>query len=62
MLHNFAPTFDFCLIQEHWLFSQQIGLLNFDCDFDSCGVSGIRMIKLCLEGILMEDVGSSIFA
>ena len=32
---------DLCMIQEHWLFAQQIRLLNFDPAFTSCGVSGM---------------------
>ena len=38
---DIAPEFDLCMIQEHWLFAQQIGLLNFDPAFTSCGVSGM---------------------
>ena len=41
-IRDIAPTVDVCLIQEHWLFSHQLALLNFDSDFVSCGVSGME--------------------
>ena len=41
LLRDIAPEFDLCMIQEHWLFAQQIGLLNFDPAFTSCGISGM---------------------
>ena len=41
LLRDIAPEFDLCMIQEHWLFAQQIGFLNFDPAFTSCGVSGM---------------------
>ena len=37
-----------CMIQEHWLFAKQIGLLNFDHAFTSCGVSGMD------DGVLLK--------
>ena len=40
-LQDNAPSIDLCLIQEHWLFSHQLTLLNFDPEFVSCGVSGM---------------------
>ena len=40
-LKGIASSFDLCLIQEHWLFPNQLALLDFDHDFYSCAVSGM---------------------
>ena len=48
LLRDIAPEFDLCMIQEHWLFAQQIGLLNFDHAFTSCGISGMD------DGVLLK--------
>ena len=39
---------DICLIQEHWLFQDQLYLLNIDSNFLSVGVSGMDSSKLLL--------------
>ena len=33
---------DICFLQEHWLFSNQLSLLNFNSGFTSHGVSGMN--------------------
>ena len=41
-------SYDICLIQEHWLFSDHLNQLNFNPDFLSVGVSGMESsILLC---------------
>ena len=35
-------SYDICLIQEHWLFSDHLYQLNFNPDFLSVGVSGME--------------------
>ena len=37
---------DVCLIQEHWLFKEQLNLLNIDSNFVSVGISGMDHSKL----------------
>ena len=39
---------DICLIQEHWLFHDQLNLLNIDSNFLSVGVSAMDSSKLLL--------------
>ena len=44
---------DICLIQEHWLFNEQLHNLNIDNEFLLCGVSGMDSSVLlhgCLVG------------
>ena len=41
LIHDISHLFDFCFVQEHWLFDSQLGLLNFSPDFSSFGVSGM---------------------
>ena len=41
LIHDMSHLFDFCFVQEHWLFDSQLGLLNFSPHFSSFGVSGM---------------------
>ena len=41
LIGEISHLFDFCFIQEHWLFDSQLGLLNFSPEFSSFGVSGM---------------------
>lgn len=46
LLSDIASTFDLCFVQEHWLFDNQLYLLDFHTDFSSCGVSGMEDVEI----------------
>lgn len=52
VINDLLKSHDICPIQEHWLFSDHLKLLNVDPEFMAVGVSGMY----CYEGDLMVDV------